>query len=159
MGVRRAAETVCAATWPYASTAASHNSLLIPRIVIQDSSCWRCALQDWVFAIGASSFIFSLWCSQNFHFWNCYCSRRSPLTLPHQRSPVYHAANMDYEALKDQWSDVEDRDGIRLSWNTFPSSRMVGIMVSINYTRQSLTQSIIGSIPTCCPHWCRLHTP
>lgn len=32
---------------------------------------------------------------------------------------------MDYEALKDQWSDVEDRDGVRLSWNTFPSSRMV----------------------------------
>ncbi|EGE86666.1 GTPase-activating protein S23 [Blastomyces dermatitidis] len=31
---------------------------------------------------------------------------------------------MDYEALKDQWSDVEDRDGIRLSWNTFPSTRM-----------------------------------
>ena len=33
---------------------------------------------------------------------------------------------MDYETLKDQWSEVEDRDGIRLSWNTFPSSRMVG---------------------------------
>lgn len=32
---------------------------------------------------------------------------------------------MDYERLKDSWSDVEDRDGIRLSWNTFPSSRMV----------------------------------
>ena len=32
---------------------------------------------------------------------------------------------MDYEALKDQWSDVEDRDGVRLSWNVFPSSRMV----------------------------------
>ncbi|OJD20808.1 protein transporter SEC23 [Blastomyces percursus] len=31
---------------------------------------------------------------------------------------------MDYEALKDQWSDIEDRDGIRLSWNTFPSTRM-----------------------------------
>ncbi|EEH16079.2 protein transporter SEC23 [Paracoccidioides brasiliensis Pb03] len=31
---------------------------------------------------------------------------------------------MDYEALKDQWSEVEDRDGIRLSWNTFPSTRM-----------------------------------
>lgn len=31
---------------------------------------------------------------------------------------------MEYETLKDQWSDVEDRDGIRLSWNTFPSSRM-----------------------------------
>jgi len=33
---------------------------------------------------------------------------------------------MDYESLKEQWSDVEERDGIRLSWNTFPSSRMVG---------------------------------
>jgi hypothetical protein len=32
----------------------------------------------------------------------------------------------DFEALKDQWSDIEDRDGVRLSWNTFPSSRMVG---------------------------------
>ena len=32
---------------------------------------------------------------------------------------------MDYEALKDQWSEVEDRDGVRLSWNVFPSSRMV----------------------------------
>lgn len=32
---------------------------------------------------------------------------------------------MDYETMKDQWSEVEDRDGIRLSWNTFPSSRMV----------------------------------
>lgn len=33
---------------------------------------------------------------------------------------------MDYEALKEQWSEVEDRDGVRLSWNVFPSSRMVG---------------------------------
>lgn len=32
---------------------------------------------------------------------------------------------MDYDALKDQWSEIEDRDGVRLSWNTFPSSRMV----------------------------------
>jgi protein transport protein SEC23 len=31
----------------------------------------------------------------------------------------------DFEALKDQWNEVEDRDGVRLSWNTFPSSRMV----------------------------------
>ncbi|CAA9964387.1 hypothetical protein CFE70_006947 [Pyrenophora teres f. teres 0-1] len=30
----------------------------------------------------------------------------------------------DFDALKDQWSEIEDRDGIRLSWNTFPSSRM-----------------------------------
>ncbi|KAF7538545.1 hypothetical protein G7Z17_g12613 [Cylindrodendrum hubeiense] len=33
-------------------------------------------------------------------------------------------ATMDYEALKEQWSEVEDRDGVRLSWNVFPSSRM-----------------------------------
>lgn len=32
---------------------------------------------------------------------------------------------MDIEALKEQWSEVEDRDGVRLSWNVFPSSRMV----------------------------------
>lgn len=32
---------------------------------------------------------------------------------------------MDYEALKDQWNDAEERDGVRLSWNTFPSTRMV----------------------------------
>ncbi|KAF2431858.1 transport protein SEC23 [Tothia fuscella] len=31
---------------------------------------------------------------------------------------------MDYDSLKDQWSQIEERDGIRLSWNTFPSSRM-----------------------------------
>lgn len=34
---------------------------------------------------------------------------------------------MDYDALKDSWIDIEDRDGIRLSWNVFPSSRMVSI--------------------------------
>jgi hypothetical protein len=33
---------------------------------------------------------------------------------------------MDFEALKDQWNEVEDRDGVRLSWNVFPSTRMVG---------------------------------
>lgn len=32
---------------------------------------------------------------------------------------------MDYEAMKEQWSEIEERDGVRLSWNTFPSSRMV----------------------------------
>ncbi|RMJ03416.1 Protein transport protein SEC23 [Fusarium euwallaceae] len=31
---------------------------------------------------------------------------------------------MDYETAKEQWGEVEDRDGVRLSWNTFPSSRM-----------------------------------
>lgn len=29
-----------------------------------------------------------------------------------------------YEALKDSWAEVEDRDGVRLSWNVFPSTRM-----------------------------------
>ena len=38
---------------------------------------------------------------------------------------------MDYEALKDQWSEIEDRDGIRLSWNTFPSTRMVCLQAGI----------------------------
>jgi protein transport protein SEC23 len=32
---------------------------------------------------------------------------------------------MDIELLKEQWSEVEDRDGLRLSWNVWPSSRMV----------------------------------
>lgn len=32
---------------------------------------------------------------------------------------------MDVEALKEQWNEVEERDGLRLSWNVFPSSRMV----------------------------------
>lgn len=34
---------------------------------------------------------------------------------------------MDIEALKEQWSNWEDQDGVRLSWNVFPSSRMVGL--------------------------------
>ena len=32
---------------------------------------------------------------------------------------------MDYENVKEQWSEIEDRDGVRLSWNVFPSTRMV----------------------------------
>lgn len=32
---------------------------------------------------------------------------------------------MDLETLKDQWTEAEERDGVRLSWNTFPSTRMV----------------------------------
>ncbi|KAK4645554.1 GTPase-activating protein S23 [Podospora pseudocomata] len=31
---------------------------------------------------------------------------------------------MDYEQLKESWGEVEDRDGVRLSWNVFPSTRM-----------------------------------
>jgi len=40
--------------------------------------------------------------------------------FPGQAAPV-----VDYETLKEQWGEIEDRDGVRLSWNTFPSSRMV----------------------------------
>lgn len=64
---------------------------------------------------------------------------------------------MDYEALKDQWSEVEDRDGVRLSWNTFPSSRMVG-------GRGSSSDRILdadygaGSLETRGAHWSSLHT-
>lgn len=56
---------------------------------------------------------------------------------------------MDYEALKDQWSEIEDRDGIRLSWNTFPSSRMVMVNLcsSLSFAHVSL-----GSVPSCRPH-------
>jgi protein transport protein SEC23 len=30
-----------------------------------------------------------------------------------------------YDAIKDNWAEVEDRDGVRLSWNIIPSTRMV----------------------------------
>ena len=39
---------------------------------------------------------------------------------------------MDYEALKEQWGEVEDRDGVRLSWNVFPSTRMVSCPSNCN---------------------------
>jgi protein transport protein SEC23 len=31
---------------------------------------------------------------------------------------------MDYDTLKDQWQQIEERDGLRMSWHVFPSSRM-----------------------------------
>ncbi|TGJ76156.1 hypothetical protein E0Z10_g10912 [Xylaria hypoxylon] len=43
---------------------------------------------------------------------------------PDNRLPQFVLAIMDFEALKEQWSEVEDRDGVRLSWNVFPSSRV-----------------------------------
>lgn len=62
---------------------------------------------------------------------------------------------MDYEAIKEQWGDVEDRDGIRLSWNVFPSSRMVGTNVAAA-GGFSLTQ-LVGSIQTRRPHRSSVH--
>lgn len=38
---------------------------------------------------------------------------------------------LDYEQLKEQWGEVEDRDGVRLSWNVFPSTRMVSFLRKI----------------------------
>jgi protein transport protein SEC23 len=40
---------------------------------------------------------------------------------------------MDIETLKEQWSEIEDRDGLRLSWNVFPSSRMVSPDQKLRY--------------------------
>jgi len=51
---------------------------------------------------------------------------------------------MDYESLKEQWSDIEDRDGIRLAWNTFPSSRMVRCIVG----RYSASIASANTTPT-----------
>lgn len=53
---------------------------------------------------------------------------------------------MDYEALKEQWSEVEDRDGVRLSWNVFPSSRMVCLRFDLTI---GLADNIPGSFKTC----------
>lgn len=51
-------------------------------------------------------------------------SRRPLARSALQPSAAFSEVTMDYEALKEQWSEVEDRDGVRLSWNVFPSSRM-----------------------------------
>lgn len=64
---------------------------------------------------------------------------------------------MDYEALKEQWSEVEDRDGVRLSWNVFPSSRMVscawqGVFLHL------LTCAYAGSIALGRADWGQLHS-
>lgn len=40
-----------------------------------------------------------------------------------------------YDAIKDNWGEVEDRDGVRLSWNTIPSTRMVGDPITHNRRR------------------------
>ena len=62
---------------------------------------------------------------------------------------------MDYEALKDQWSEVEDRDGIRLSWNTFPSSRMVKL---VPFFVADFADVFQGSFPPCRPHRSPIYT-
>jgi hypothetical protein len=49
---------------------------------------------------------------------------------------------MDYDALKEQWGEVEDRDGVRLSWNVFPSTRMVSPLV---HRHNSFKQKLMHS--------------
>lgn len=67
----------------------------------------------------------------------------------------------DYEALKDQWSDIEDRDGIRLSWNTFPSTRMEAsrlvVPIGALYTplKESTAAPLLTYEPVTCKQPCR----
>lgn len=62
---------------------------------------------------------------------------------------------MDYELLKEQWADVEDKDGVRLSWNVFPSSRMVAI---IQHKVNSSLNHTTGSLEARSPYRRPLHT-
>ncbi|KAI5919088.1 hypothetical protein F4810DRAFT_714803 [Camillea tinctor] len=68
---------------------------------------------------------------------------------------------MDYEALKEQWSEVEDRDGVRLSWNVFPSSRMEAsrlvVPIGALYTplKEKPDTPILQFEPVTCKQPCR----
>lgn len=66
---------------------------------------------------------------------------------------------MDYEALKEQWSEVEDRDGVRLSWNVLPSSRMVCNDIQSSEWLALTKPTLTGSVATRCAHWRSLHSP
>ena len=65
---------------------------------------------------------------------------------------------MEYETLKDQWSDVEDRDGIRLSWNTFPSSRMVCVSSAGVVLLILQADHAQGSVASCGTYWSPLYS-
>ncbi|KAL9098728.1 MAG: hypothetical protein Q9163_005663 [Psora crenata] len=73
----------------------------------------------------------------------------------------YEQLAMDYEALKDQWSEVEDRDGIRLSWNTLPSSRMEAsrlvVPIGALYTplKEKPDTAVLRYEPVTCKQPCR----
>lgn len=61
---------------------------------------------------------------------------------------------MDYETAKEQWGEVEDRDGVRLSWNTFPSSRMVAFNEFLIFYQLTL---FAGSLKASCSDRRTLH--
>ena len=65
-----------------------------------------------------------------------------------------------YDALKDSWAEVEDRDGVRLSWNVFPSTRMEAsrlvVPISALYTPiKELGRPPLTYEPVACkaPYW------
>lgn len=62
---------------------------------------------------------------------------------------------MDYEAVKEQWGEVEDRDGVRLSWNVFPSSRMVLALSLMNFT---VAHGSTGSVEISCTYRRSVHS-
>ena len=68
---------------------------------------------------------------------------------------------MDYERLKDQWSEIEERDGVRLSWNMFPSTRMeasrlvVPIGVLITPLKEKPDSPLLQYEPVTCKPPCR----
>lgn len=66
-------------------------------------------------------------------------------------------AAMDYEALKEQWSDVEERDGVRLSWNVFPSSRMVGFACRLWCILRPELTDFTGGFSTRGTDWSLVH--
>lgn len=73
---------------------------------------------------------------------------QAPRAIPTPTPTPTHLATsvlptMDYEGLKEQWSEVEDRDGVRLSWNVFPSSRVVSPR---RFPRQ--LDRLLTSVPT-----------
>lgn len=65
---------------------------------------------------------------------------------------------MDYEALKEQWSEVEDRDGVRLSWNVFPSTRMVCHVDMGPLSPRDADTQALGGVPTGGSHWRALYS-
>lgn len=64
---------------------------------------------------------------------------------------------MDYEQLKESWGEVEDRDGVRLSWNVFPSTRMVSAPAQGNLPSIRWLMFNIGGFEISRPHRCSVY--
>lgn len=63
--------------------------------------------------------------------------------------------------MKEQWNQIEERDGLRLSWNTFPSSRMEAsrlvVPIGALYTplKELADQPLLQYEPVSCKSPCR----